>query len=691
MKSKKLATCLLALGAVSMLTLGSCGNNPSEEPTSNTPTSEVVPSVTTPSSSVNIGEVKWEGLDKPLFHAGSVESFDLLKGVTAKAEDGTPLEVVVKDDGGFDCEYPSDYYVTYAAKLDGKEVATAERCISVQSSLDIINGDFSDENLDDSFLTEKKGFLPGGGIATREVVDGALKVVITKPGNESWNLQLKYTKPLDFIKGHTYEFSFKFKGDGHTVSGGAENAGLGMLYKGFMPVKSTAEWQTYTQYLDINDNLTGVLPVVTMGYGIDSDACDAEHPHTLYIDDLKLIDVTDKVNNKGVTWENAEDVTAKGGKLAFDQLPGVVAKDAKGNVIPADKIEEVGELPETVLASSALQKSYRIHHEDGSISYINRKVQCNVAKDNPYGLVNDDFSLGSKFWTCEDAGTNTVKWAAKDGEVSATFGEDIPTDNNWKIQLWQGDITWEKGYTYYVTYRVKASKVGMHLHTEINNNAGWKYSHTDYVFEKADEYVDYKVGPFYIDETVEHWARISNLLGYNENKGGTITWDSIKVSRVEGDQSGEPKREAPHKLMNEKFDYGLDYWTFEANDPNWGGKATAENGEVKVKFNDTLGGNVNWKMQIFQVAPHEKLEVGKTYVASWVAKADREGMCFFSELFQTQCVKHDLTTEYKTYTQEITITENFNFQLGRVSTLLGEKCNEGGTITFDSISFDLKA
>ena len=676
MKKKTLLTCLFALGAASMLTLGACGNNEPVNPDPDVPVNPDVP----------VGTIAWTGLETPKFHAGQNDSFDILAGVTAKAEDGRELTVEVKDDGGFDAAYPSDYYVTYAAKLGDKEVGTSERVISVMSSLEIVNGDFSDENVADSFLTEKEGVLPGGGNATRSVVDGALKVDITNSGNEHWNLQLKYTKPLDFIKDHTYKFTFRHKGNGHSVSGGAESAGLGMLYKGFMPTKTTSEWQTYSQYLDIKDDLTGVLPVVTMGYGYDFDRVNGE-PHTIYIDDLKLEDVTGKVNTHGVTWENADDVELDGGLKAFEKLPAVTAKDKDGNPIDSSKIEVIGELPSKVYAGSAMQKSYRINHEDGTVSYLNRYVKVNKAVAIPWQTTNGEFDEGTEFWTTEG---NDIEWKAENGEVSATFGAGLDVSANWRAQLWQGGITWEKGYTYYITYRVKASKVGMHLHAEVNNDAAWKHSHTDYIFEKANEYVDFKVGPFYMERDCKDWARLNNLLAYPENIGGTLTWDSILVSRVEGDFGDDVKRPNAYSLNNEDFKQGTEYWTFEDNrgiaPEEKTNTFTVENGEANIKFGDNITDGAPWEIQLFQAHPERgAFEVGKTYTVTWTVKGSKEGMKFNKEIFQTPSVEQIVTTEFADYTLDFTMPKDFNFQLGRVSMLLKHQANAGGTLTFKSI------
>lgn len=685
MKSKKLFLCLAALTSISAGVLASCG-----ETTSTTVTPP--PSTETTVTTAPVTSVTWTGLEKAKFHAGSVTSFDLLAGVTAVDQNNLPLIVVVSDDSGFDAAYASDYYIQYQAKRDNVVIETKERIISVLSSLTIENGNFADPNLASYFLTEKEGFLPGGGTGTREVLNEELKVEISAASTESWKLQLKYVKPLDFIGGHTYKFTFRFKGDGHSVSGGAENAGLGMLYKGFMPVASTSDWQTYTQYLPIKDDATGVQPVITMGYGIDFDAtATPEAKHTLYIDDLALTDVTDKVNKENVTWENADDVASlKGGKTGYDALAKVVAKDSTGAVIDSSKIVEVGELPNVVKAQSGLQKSYRITHDNGNVSFINRKLLLVIPKDKTYELADQNFDGGLTYWNYEDSSTNTVNFAAEGGAVSATFADNIPTDANWKIQLWQGGISWEKGFTYYVTYRVKASKVGMHLHTEINNNAHWAKSHTDLIFTEADTYVDYKVGPFYMAEDVNNWSRISNLLGYAENKNGTITWDSISVSRVAGDET--PKRTHEYSLFNEDFTYGLEYWTGEANDAEYKAKFAANTTDktISVAVDAGLPGNRNFAIQVFQAAPTAKWVVGNTYVVTYTAKASKANMVFFSEIFQGATTMHNLTLDFAEYTHEITITEGFDFKLGRVSALFGEKVNAGGTITLKSIVISQK-
>ena len=132
----------------------------------------------------------------------------------------------------------------------------------------IVNGDFANQN--ENWIAA----ITAPGEATTDFTDGRVKFVVTNPGDEDWNVQLKQEK-LRLENGASYEVSFKMQStESRTVKFALLNPNAGYdWYGGADIVLEAGVEKEYKQSIDVQKVTADTIEfVISMGQiaGVDT-------------------------------------------------------------------------------------------------------------------------------------------------------------------------------------------------------------------------------------------------------------------------------------------------------------------------------------------------------------------------------------------------------------------------------------
>lgn len=393
----------------------------------------------------------WSGLEEQIVTRG--DAVDLLKDIEVmdKEEGSLTSSIEVLDDDGFSTHLAGGYNVKYKIVNSKNKEDIQSKQFIVRVGHNVANGNFE---------LNKFGWTldhPGGN-AEMNVVNQDLVVDIASSGTAWWAIQIKQ-EGVVFSSGKVYKMSIvASSAQGHSIAGGYEdpNNGFRMLNPGFQAMALTATPQTYEMYYRAAESFSNVKVVIYLGHMLRNDLVQGDE-HQVVIDSIKIEEV--KVNNT-VSFEGYEPrVSAQSGALAdISPRDGLVVKH-DGSVV-TESVEIFGNVPDEILADGSYYITYVYKHADESISYAIRRFDMKLSKDNPYQVVNGDFSKGFTGWIQDVNQTNGTGAAVftdnGDGTVSITV-ENV-SNAGWHIQLQQAGATLTEGNIYTVKLVIKSSE-----------------------------------------------------------------------------------------------------------------------------------------------------------------------------------------------------------------------------------------
>lgn len=664
---------LLALIAAAFI-LSACGTSSSTPDSTTTSQAPTTSEPTSTSQGPQNHVITWEGIDDKVIPLG--DEFDLLEGVKAFDSIDGELEVKVADDDYFDFNYVSQYTIKYEATNSVGTTSTKYRMIQVIKGPNVLNGSFT------MGKTYWRFDLPGGS-GTFVVTNEEARVTVTDSGAEAWAVQL-YQTGLQFQVGKTYEMTFRAKSEsGRSLSAGFENVSnnYAMLIPGYPAMMLNAEWQTYSALYTANDDYGAIKAVIYLGRGLDFDAqATKNNPLDVTIDDIKIREITLPEASKRPVFSNAAAVTVQTGDQ-FNALPPVTAVDYKGTDI-TNNIVRVGEVPSSIGAETRMLISYRVTDSEGNFNFINRTVTYRIARDNPYNLINADFTNGFQGWTRDVNQTNgngSADWIVnEDGTVTANITSG--SSDNWHIQLHQGNVSLQSGKIYRTTLRAKAS-VARKLTIEISNPAT---SYTRIATELVSLTTEFQTFVLEFKSTVTTSAKYALLLGAQGNNQVTI--DKFENEQITAEEATtiDLRDYQNHEAINGDFKYGYYGWTKEATHGSEVEFIEDRENET-IKLNVKTAGTANWHAQINQDG--RSFQAGVEYTMTVVASALANttiAMEVTNNNGETVIGRQNINLTTSTQTFTMTFTPSQNFTQGKVSLLIGT--SNLTTITVTSVT-----
>ncbi|OQC10409.1 MAG: Carbohydrate binding domain protein [Tenericutes bacterium ADurb.Bin087] len=670
---KKRRYILLAL--LSLVVLGSCKGNTSESEkvsegsVSHTSTGDSVPVERT---------ITWYGADDIVITIG--DEFTLLDGVRAVDTVDGDLEVVVADDDYFDSYYVSQYTIKYEATNSAGTKSTKYRMVQVVKGCNVFNGNFAMGKTYWRFDTP-------GGQGTFNVVNEEAVFSFTDTGSEAWSLQLYQQPGITFNAGRTYEMTFIAKSEkGRSISAGFENYnGFAMLIPGYPAMVLTSEFQTYSAIYTADADYASVKPVLYLGRGLDIDGTASKaNPLDLVVDDIKVREIILPAEEKRPVFSNAGPVTVYTGDQ-FEALPPVTAADYKGNDI-SDRIERIGAIPDSIAAVTRMLVSYRVTDEEGNFNYVNRSVSYQLARDNPYNLINGEFNNGLQGWVRDVNQTNGTGAADFIDNEDGTVTVDITngSNDNWHIQFYQSNVSIQAGKIYRVTLIAKAS-VERKVTIEISNPA---QSYSRVATKLISLTTEYQTFLLEFKSTVTCLAKFSLLLG--AQGANQVILDKFDNDMITADEATtiDLRDYEPYEVINGDFKYGYYGWTQEMTH---GAEVNfiADQANEQIKIDVITPGTANWHVQVNQDG--KTFTEGVTYVMTVKASALASTVITMevtNNNGETVLARNDitLTTTLTDYTMEFTPSQTFT--LGKCALLLG--MSDVTTITVKNVMIGIK-
>ena len=559
-----------------------------EAPTTDAPTTEVP---TTEAPTTVVGELTWTGESEVTVVRGN--AVDLYEGITVNDTiDGDLTEdITITDDDGFTSSLAGGYVITYSVTNSTGITSTFTRSYTVYVAYNVANGDFAIPSYGWTLDT------PGGG-ATLSFVDESAEIEISNAGNAWWGVQL-YQSNIIFEAGVTYKISVDASSDDRvSIAVGFEdiNNGYSMLNPGFQAFELSSTSETFDVYYTSTDDVSNVKVVIYMGWMLPGDEITTAN-QTLTLDNIN-IEVVDPAQN--IIFTGVDDLVAYSGAINFDPLAGVSAEDLSGTDLTAD-IVVTGVVPNEVMVPSTYYVTYMVELQDGTFSFVHRRISVEFAKDYEYQTINGDFDNGLNGWTqdvIQTQGTGEATFTDNgDGTVSITV--DNVSDAGWHIQLQQAASTFKSGETYVVTITLKASAARNVTIEVVDPNNGFAPVApglnavpvgTDWItyeihFTADQDYSDIKLG-----------LLLGNVDMLQQN-GITVTVDQFQVYKYDP--------------WNEEFNDTNEPWVYDNID------ATLIDGEIVATFVNTgevgqVAGSDPWNNQLYQTEGLE-LIAGHTY------------------------------------------------------------------------------
>lgn len=465
-------------------------------------------------------EFVWEGLEQRNVVRG--DQVDLLDGVTVKQGDVDLTDkIIVLDDGGFTTHLADVYDVEF--KVDGTdEVKTKKFAVSIGHNFG--NGDFSMKQY--NWSVDK----PGGQFET-EYKDNQANVTITNAGTSWWSLQL-YQRNISFTEGVTYKLTLRAKSStGKSISVGYEDAnnGFAMLNPGTQTIKLEEDFTNYVMYYTANSNLADLKAVIYLGHQFTDDFLREGETHEVVIDNIN-IEVVNR--DTSITFEGVEDVSViSSADNNIDVLEGVTVKQGETDITGAVKV--LGELPTTVRSNASFYVTYVIELECGTVAFATKRFRYQLGKNNPFEVVNGDFSEGLVGWEQDVNQTDGTGKATffENGDGTVSIKVEDPSSAGWHIQLQQSGAQLKAGKTYKVKLVVKASAARDVELEIVNPGKGFAPLTPNTTIALTEEWQTIEV-EFSIDEDVN--AKVGLLLGKigNTAKDITVTVDELQVYEV---------------------------------------------------------------------------------------------------------------------------------------------------------------
>lgn len=507
-----------------------------------------------------------------------------------------------------------------------------------------------------------------GGDGSVENVDNSIKINITKPGSQTYSVQL-VQKPICLIKGRTYRLSFRAKSDdSRTIevkfsSGGGDNGSTWIDYA-VKTFNLDNEWKEYS-YIFTMQSSTYAKARLEFNVGLST--------LPVYIDDVRLVEYN--LNDPNIIKEPLPN-----GNLiyngTFDQSDGRFAAWEFVKSTAANATYQIGTKPEERFFKTAIT--------DGGSSFSDiRLVQSNIkieAKSNyllsfrakafetsrqiRVYISDQNFSPISEVKTV----TLGTDWA--DYRLNLNTNETLQQDLKAKLVFELGSSNTNVGLDNVSMKQILPSSyviVQAEDFAEITNaqNSG-QYVSFDQggsaVFNvniaKSGEYVvSYKVRSqqdstlrlsagdevykTQIANTNGSWVIVTDSVYFDAgNQQVQIAADNLDLDYVEI---------SPNMIANGDFSNGLEKWdTWIGNGSS--GSILASNGQLKASITNI--GLAFWSIQIIQ-GPM-KLESGKVYRISFDAKSNSPRDMFIKiddSTYYGHLEKYvPLTEEMKNYT-----------------------------------------
>lgn len=520
---KKFIRVMTSICAIALLS-GCVSSLPGDSSISSEITSMVSSITTSETSSVSSGSqlpegISWVGIDDAIVQLG--DPFDLMEGVHAYDSVDGELTVTIVDDDYFSYNYVSSYTITYEATNSRSTKSTQLRTIMVIKGVNVQNGAFE-------FGKAYWTFDVPGGSGTFNVINQEAVINVTAAGTEAWAVQL-YQTGLQFTAGKTYELSFLAKSNyGRSVSAGFENVSnnYAMLVPGYQAMRLTNTWSTYSVLCTPEADIGFVKAVVYLGQNLEIDAeARSNNPIDITIDDIRVREYNVAPAASAPVFSNAGNATVST-KDQFDALTPVTAVDYLGADI-SSSIVVVGQVPNSVNAQTGMMVSYRVTDSYGNFGYVNRRVYFVLARDNPYNLINDEFTNGLQGWT-QDVNQTNGTGAATFTPVDGTIVINITNGSNanWHIQLFQSQVSLTNGHTYKTIVRAKASTTRT-LVIEVSNPSASFAVIASRTINLTTEFQEFELE---FTSSVTTTAKFSLLLAHQGNN--VVTIDSFKNDRV---------------------------------------------------------------------------------------------------------------------------------------------------------------
>lgn len=421
------------------------------------------------------GVLTWSGLEDLLVAQG--DRVDVLEGITVTdSKDGdiskdifvlndVDHEQILKDNGWYDDYEEFNPHILGNSKVYyGVENSTGvkeykEKTFNIRLQHNVPNGDFS--------LGQVGWVLDiPGGTATVKYEDEKAKFNITNIGTEWWAIQLYST--VRFVSGETYRVTVKgSSAEGKGFAFGFEDASnnYAMLDNGVNVHKFTATSETYEYYFTADKDYTNVKAVLYLGSCYTTDFASAAKPATAVIEDIYIEKVK---KNESVTFSGTSTVTLASGSFSLTNQAGKTPIDLKSYVTAlqgtndvTSKISLNGEVAENVLGNTGYNLQYVIKHEDGSVSFANKRFSVNLTRETPYSTINGEFDSGFAGWTADVNQTEgkgvALFEANQDGTITITMSKNSTAQ--WHMQLFQQGIKFEAGSIYIVKIKIKGANL----------------------------------------------------------------------------------------------------------------------------------------------------------------------------------------------------------------------------------------
>lgn len=347
--------------------------------------------------------VTWEGLDQIFVYKGEEEP-DVLKGVSAKGENGETLTVKIAETSlKLDMTRVGRQNITLQAfngdvAIDEDHNGIAIRTVIVQNSISLDNSTFDDgTEAWSTWSGSGEDKVKGSVSISWDNEEKALKAQVKEAGSEFWVNQVQYVGlnnvGLSTQAQKSYEISFRCKSDTE------RNVGITVEMKkgGYVDedsdngygVKTTKDWQTYTFVVTSTSECSDVKIAFCLGrYNEDDDA-----PSTMWFDDVTIKPLAKLANSTGVVFEDPNSEKdglgiAKSYDIVYNydeykNLSPITAKDAEGNDITKD-LKKIGATPSSFDGEYRLlfAELYTYTDSQDNLSYFVRKIDYRIMDAN---------------------------------------------------------------------------------------------------------------------------------------------------------------------------------------------------------------------------------------------------------------------------------------------------------------------
>lgn len=507
-----------------------------------------------------------------------------------------------------------------------------------------------------------------GGDGTIENIGGAVKISITKPGSQTYSVQL-VQRPICLTKGKTYKLSFRAKSDGNRTiegklsSGGGDNGTTWVDYA-VKTFNLNTDWQEYS-YIFTMQSDTYARARIEFNVGLSN--------LPVYIGDVKLVEYN--LNDPSTIKEPLPN-----GNLiyngTFDQGEGRFAAWEFLKEITADASYTIGSKPEDRYFKTAItnggsnfsdikliQSNIKVEPNSNYLLTFrakafdsSRQVQIYISDQNytpisevkritlgtdwaDYKLnfkTNETLSLGLKAKLVFEIGGSNVDLGIDN--VSMKY---IQPPNFVTIRAEDfGTISDAQNLGQYVSFAQGGS-----AEFDVNIPSNGEYLVSYKVRTKQNSVLKLSVGnavyEAQVDPTNDQWKIVTDSVYFDVgNHQVQIAADNLDLEYVEI---------SPNIITNGSFSDGLNKWeTWIGNGGS--GNISVVNGQLKASITNI--GLAFWSIQIIQ-GPME-LESGKTYRISFDAKSTTPRDIFI-KIDDTTYYGHlekyvPLTTEMKNYT-----------------------------------------